>query len=129
MFDVMNLLISNAWAADAVAPVVAPAVDATANQDMGSAAMRFMPFFLILGVFYFFVIRPQQKKAQAVESMLGKLKKGDKVITTGGLVGTITKIENEHYAMIEIAKGVDVKVVKSTISGMLDENVPANQNK
>lgn len=124
MFDVMNLFLSNAWAADAVAPVAD-----SANQDMGSAAMRYLPFFLILGVFYFFVIRPQQKKAEAVESMLGKLKKGDKVITTGGIVGTITKIENEHYAMIEIAKGVEVKVVKSTITGTLDENVPANQNK
>ncbi|MDD3182702.1 MAG: preprotein translocase subunit YajC [Alphaproteobacteria bacterium] len=127
MFDVMNFLVSSAWAADAIAPVIEPVAGAAANQDAGSMVMRFMPFFLILVVFYFFVIRPQQKKADAVDQMMKKLKKGDKILTTGGLVGTITKFDGDHYVMLEIAKGVDVKIVKSTISGLASESFPANQ--
>lgn len=128
MFDITNLLVSNAWAAE----VAAPAVEAAANaggQDSGSFFMRFLPLLLILGVFYVLIIRPQQKKVEAAEKLVSALKKGDKVITNSGIVGTITKIDGEHYAVVEIAKGVEVKMVKSTISGLVDENVPANQNK
>lgn len=125
MFDVMSLFVSTAWAADAVAPVA----DAVPQVGNDSILMRFMPFFLILAVFYVFVIRPQQKKTETHEAMLGKLKKGDKIITNGGFVGTITKIEGEHYIMLEIAKGVEIKVVKGTVSGPVDEAFPANQNK
>ena len=125
MFDLSTLLISVAHAAE---PVV-PAANAVGMQeDTASVLMRFMPFFLILMVFYFLIIRPQQKKADLHETMLKNLKKGDKVLTAAGFVGTITKLEGETYVVVEIAKGIEVKVIKSTISGPLDERVAENQN-
>lgn len=124
MFDLSNLIISSAMAADAVST---PAGPLTGVPDSGSVLMRFLPFFLILGVFYFLLIRPQQKKMQMQDDMVKALKKGDRVVTAGGFVGTITKLEGDTYVMMEIAKGIEIKVVKSTIQGPLDDRVPANQ--
>ena len=126
MFDLMNLLISQAFAAEAVAPVAA-AGDVAAES--GNTLMRFAPLFLIFIVFYVLLIRPQQKQAEKHAQVMKDIKKGDKVITRAGFVATITKIENELYVMAEIAKGVEVKVVRDTISGLVDENHPANENK
>ncbi|MGE4351818.1 MAG: preprotein translocase subunit YajC [Bdellovibrionales bacterium] len=128
MFDLTTLFISKAWAQDAAAPV-ADAVGGAAVQGPESALMRFVPFFLILAVFYAFVLRPQQKKAEAQEKMQSGIKKGDKVLTTSGIVGTITKVVDDHYVRVEIAKDVEIKMSKDNIAGPLDDKVEANQNK
>lgn len=118
MFDLTHLFVSAAHAADAVAP------GATANATLigdSSSWMRFMPLFLIFAVFYFLLIRPQQKKLEEQTSVLKALKKGDKIVTGGGLVGTITKVDGEQYLTVEIAKDVQVKVLRNTIAGLYNE--------
>jgi preprotein translocase subunit YajC len=114
MSALSSLFAGAAFAAD-TAQAVQPAADAT------SSLMRFLPLFLIFGVFYFLLIRPQQKKLDAQAAMLKALKKGDKVITGGGLIGTIAKLDGDDYAFVEIAKDIQVKVMRSTISGLVDE--------
>lgn len=119
MFDVMSLFISKAMADDTVAAVAAPALGAI-EADTSSTLMRFMPLFLIFGVFYFLLIRPQQKQMAKQADMLKELKKGDKVITGGGFVGTIAKVDGDDYLMIDLAKDVRVKAVRSTVQGLVD---------
>ena len=129
MFDVMNLLVSHAWAADAVAPAADAAATAVAAPGMESGLMRFMPLILILVVFYFLVIRPQQKKSEQTLKMLSQLKRGDKVITSSGMLGVVAKIEGDHHVLVEIAKGVEVKMLKSAVAELADDKTAANQNK
>jgi len=76
--------------------------------------MSFLPFILIIVVFYFFMIRPQMKKQKELRKFRESLKKGDKVITTGGIYGKVAEVK-EAYVLIEIAHDVKVKVDKSAI--------------
>ncbi|MFA6279921.1 MAG: preprotein translocase subunit YajC [Bdellovibrionales bacterium] len=126
MFDHINLFIAKAFAAEGAAPVV----DAAAAPDTQSTLMRFAPLFLIFFVFYFLLIRPQQKKLEAQTALLKTLKKGDKVLMNSGIVGVVAKLlDDDKYVMVEIAKGVDVKVLRSTITELADDTKPANENK
>jgi len=81
--------------------------------------IQIAPLVLIFAVFYFLLIRPQQKKMKDHRAIVGALSKGDKVITAGGLMGTITKIEDEKIALVEISENVNVKVVRSTITEVI----------
>ena len=84
--------------------------------------IQIAPLVLIFAVFYFLLIRPQQKKMKDHRSMVESLTKGDKVVTAGGLLGTISKIEDERIASVEIADNVIVKVVRSTITEVVSVN-------
>lgn len=119
MFDFTNLLAGTAFAADAVAPAV------DAQSSVSSSLMQFAPLFLIFGVFYFLLIRPQQKQQERQAAMIKALQKGDKVVTSGGIVGTIAKVDSDNYLIVEIANGVQVKVVRATVSGLVDDKLPA----
>lgn len=77
--------------------------------------MSFLPLVLIVIVFYFFMIRPQSKKAKEAKQFRASIAKGDKVVTIGGIHGKITEIK-EEYVVLQIANGVDIKVTKSAIS-------------
>jgi len=79
--------------------------------------VSFMPLILIFGIFYFLLIRPQQKKQQKHRDLLGNLKRGDKVITTGGIYGTIEGL-TETTLQLKIAGQVKVKVSRSAIAGL-----------
>lgn len=68
-------------------------------------------------IFYFLLIRPQQKQAKEQQALLAALKKGDEVITTGGLVGKIFAVLDERFVMLEIASGVKVRLLKSSVQG------------
>ncbi len=76
--------------------------------------MSFLPFILIIVVFYFFMIRPQMKKQKELRKFRESLKKGDKVITTGGIYGKVAEVK-ENYVVVEIAKDTLVKIDKSAI--------------
>jgi preprotein translocase subunit YajC len=93
------------------------AADAPAAQ---SGLMSFLPMLAFIGILYFFLIRPQQKRQKQHQDLLSSLKKGDKVITSGGLVATISKIPNEHEVILEVAEGVHCKFAKSSIAGTID---------
>jgi len=82
---------------------------------------QFIPLILIFVIFYFFLIRPQQKKAKEHKNMVENLKRGDKVITSGGVIGTVERVMDNEKVEIEIAENILVQIVKSTgIQGLLN---------
>jgi len=85
-----------------------------AAQQGGSQWMSFLPLILLFAVFYFLLIRPQQKRAKQQKLFLENLKKGDKVITSGGIIGLITGI-TEDKVTLEVAEKIRIKVLKSAI--------------
>ncbi len=92
----------------------------------GAFTSLFVPMALIFGIMYFLLIRPQQKKAKEHQAMLEAVRRGDQVVTAGGLMGKVTKVKDEGEVEIEIAKGVNVRVVKHTISQVRSKTEPAN---
>ena len=93
----------------------------------GDAFTSFIPLILIFVIFYFFLIRPQQKKAKEHRNTIEALRRGDQVITQGGIHGKVTKVKDDE-AEVEIAEGVKVRVVKGTIAAVVSKTEPANDN-
>ena len=85
----------------------------------GSGFAQFIPLILIFVIFYFFLIRPQQKKVKDHKLMVASLKRGDEVVTSGGIVGTIERVVGDAKVDILISENVTVQVVQSTIQGLL----------
>ena len=86
---------------------------------------QFIPLILIFIIFYFFLIRPQQKKVKEHKVMVANLKRGDKVVTSGGIVGTVERVMENDKAEIQISENVKVEIVKSTgIQGLLNTPEP-----
>jgi preprotein translocase subunit YajC len=86
---------------------------------------QFIPLILIFVIFYFFLIRPQQKKVKEHKVMVANLKRGDKVVTSGGIVGTVERVMEDDKAEIEISENVKVEIIKSTgIQGLLNTPEP-----
>ena len=82
---------------------------------MDSAGIgQFIPLILIFVIFYFFLIRPQQKKVKEHRAMVENLKKGDKVVTSGGITGTITRVVDNDKVEVEIADNITVEVIRGT---------------
>lgn len=80
-----------------------------------------LPLVLIFVVFYFLLIRPQQKKAKEHREMITNLRRGDRIVTNGGLVGTISRVPNDNELQIEIAEGVKVRVMRSMVAESLSK--------
>ena len=80
----------------------------------GSGIGEFIPLILIFVIFYFFLIRPQQKKVKEHKAMVESLKKGDKIVTSGGITGTISRVIDNDKVEVEIADNVTVEVVRGT---------------
>ena len=87
----------------------------------GSGFAQFIPLILIFVIFYFFLIRPQQKKVKEHKLMVTALKRGDQIITSGGIVGRVERILGNDKVDILIAENVTVQVVQSTIQGLLNK--------
>ena len=96
--------------------LIAPAYAQAAPQ--GDPFMSFLPLIVLIVLFYFMLIRPQMKRSKEMREMLGKLAKGDEVITSGGLAGVIREI-GENYLTVEIADNVPVKMQKSAVISVL----------
>ena len=89
----------------------------------GSGIGQFIPLILIFVIFYFFLIRPQQKKVKEHKLMVENLKRGDKVITSGGIVGTVERIIDNDKIEVNISENVNVEIIKSTgVQGLV--NIP-----
>lgn len=85
-----------------------------------------IPLILIFGIMYFLLIRPQQKKLKEHQAMVAALRRGDQVVTQGGIKGKVTKVkDSENEVEVEIASGVTVKVVQSTIANVVNKTEPA----
>jgi preprotein translocase subunit YajC len=85
---------------------------------------QFLPLILIFVVFYFLLLRPQQKKAKAHREMVAQLRRGDRVLTQGGIIGQVNKVLNDTEVLIEIAEGVRVRMMRSTITEVMAKTEP-----
>ena len=101
---------------------------APAGQSSGTTGLLvgILPWVLIFGIFYILMIRPQQQRVKQHQASINAVKKGDEVITGGGIRGRVTKV-NDEEAEVEIAQGVKIRVVKSTISQVLTPNTQAGE--
>ncbi|MBM3618853.1 MAG: preprotein translocase subunit YajC [Alphaproteobacteria bacterium] len=108
-------LISSAFAQEVAATTAAAAGEP-------NVLAGFMPIFLILIVFYFLLIRPQQKKYKDHLAVVTAIGKGDTIVTSGGIVGKVTKVDaaDANALFVEIADGVEVKVIRHTVSAVID---------
>jgi preprotein translocase subunit YajC len=86
---------------------------------------QFIPLILIFAIMYFLLIRPQQKKLKEHKAMVEGLRRGDQVVTQGGLIGKVTKVKDDDEIEVELAQGVKVRVVKSTVAQVLNKTEPA----
>ncbi|MCV6595699.1 MAG: preprotein translocase subunit YajC [Mangrovicoccus sp.] len=94
--------------------------------DAASAFTSFVPLILIFVIMYFLLIRPQQKKVKEHQKMVEALRRGDQVVTQGGLKGKVTKVFDEEGELeVEIADGVRVRVIRNTIVQVLSKTEPA----
>src|SRR5271156_6037298 len=93
--------------------------------DNQSALIQFLPLVLIFVVFYFLLIRPQQRKAKDHRVMLDALRRGDRVVTGGGIIGTVARADNPEEVTVDIAEGVRIRVVRSTITSVVAKPDPA----
>ena len=78
--------------------------------------MQFAPLVLLFGIFYFLLIRPQQQRMKKHQEMVNAVRRGDTVVTAGGLVGKVTKVKEDGELLVEIADNVQVRVVKATLT-------------
>ncbi|WP_043744447.1 preprotein translocase subunit YajC [Paramagnetospirillum magneticum] len=110
---------------------VSPAYAQAAAAGGGSfgALEQFLPLILIFVVFYFLLIRPQQKKMKQHKEMLGQLRRGDRVLTAGGIIGTVNKLINDTEVSVEIAEGVRVRVLRTTITEVMSKTEPVAADK
>ncbi len=108
---------------------ISPAFAQTATDGAGSTMGMILPLLLMLPVFYFFLIRPQQQRAKQQKQMLEALRRGDRVVTNGGIIGTIVKVISDTEVAVDIADNVRVRVVRSMISQVLAKPEPAGKAK
>lgn len=105
---------------------VTPAFAQTAAAPGASSAfVQLLPLVLIFFIMYFLLIRPQSKKMKEQRAMIAALRRGDQVLTQGGIFGKVTKVGDDNTAEVEIADGVKVKVLKHTIAAVLNKTEPA----
>jgi preprotein translocase subunit YajC len=89
------------------------------------AFAQFVPLILIFVIMYFLLIRPQQKKLKEHKAMVDALRKGDQVVTQGGLIGKVARVKDDNEIEVELAEGVKVRVVRSTVAQVLSKTEPA----
>src|SRR5580693_10390966 len=92
--------------------------------DSSNAMIQFLPLVLICVVFYFLLIRPQQQKQKTHRTMLEALRRGDRVVTGGGIIGTVNRVTGNEEVEVDIAQGVRVRVLRSTITSVLARTDP-----
>jgi preprotein translocase subunit YajC len=105
---------------------VSPAYAKAAGIGGGEFGM-FVPLILIFVVFYFLMIRPQQKKQKTHREMIGALRRGDRIVTNGGLIGSITRVANDNELILEVASGVKVRVLRSMVADLLSKPQPVRR--
>lgn len=106
---------------------ISPAYAQSTGGGSGLEAM--LPLLLIFVVFYFLLIRPQQKKAKEHKAMLEAIRRGDRVVTGGGIIGTVNKVVDETEVSVEISEGVKVRVQRALIAAVLSKTEPVKDTK
>ena len=93
-------------------------------EQMGA----FLPLILIFGVFYILLIRPQQKKVKQHREMINNLRRGDKIITTGGIIGSISKVNDNKELLVEISENIEIKIAPGMVSDLYVSSDTVKQN-
>ena len=107
--------------------LISPAyAQAGGGGAFGGELISFLPLILIFVVFWFFLIRPQQKKMKEHREMVANLKRGDQVVTGGGIIGKVTKVVDDNTIQVELADDVRVKVVRATVTDVLSKTEPVS---
>ncbi len=106
---------------------VSPAYAQTGGGAGGFDLVALLPLVLIFVVFYFLIIRPQQKKMKDHKTLVEGLRRGDRVVTSGGIIGTVAKVTGEREITLEIAEGVRVRAVRGMIAEVMARTEPANE--
>ncbi|KHA51747.1 preprotein translocase subunit YajC [Sulfitobacter geojensis] len=86
---------------------------------------QFIPLILIFAIMYFLLIRPQQKKVKEHAAMVAALRRGDQVVTQGGIIGKVVKVKDDGELEVEVADGVKIRVIQSTIATVISKTEPA----
>jgi preprotein translocase subunit YajC len=102
---------------------------AAAPGGISDLLIQFAPILLLVVIFWLLIFRPQQKRAKAQREMLGAITRGDTVVTTGGIVGKVTKAVDGEDLEVEISQGVRVKLVRGMIADVRNKGTPVNDNK
>jgi len=110
------MFISQAWAQ-------------AAGGGAGAGIEQFLPFLLIIVVFYFLLIRPQQAKAKRHKELIKNLRRGDRVLTSGGILGTVVKVINDGEIQVELAENVRVRVLRTAVTEVLAKTEPVSKDK
>jgi preprotein translocase subunit YajC len=106
---------------------ISPAyAQAAGGADGGFATL--LPLVLIFVVFYFLLIRPQQKRAKDHRNMLAAVRRGDKVVTGGGIMGTVTKVVNDEELAVEIAEGIKIRVQRGLVASVQSKSQPGSDD-
>jgi len=108
-------------------PAYAQAAGAAAGGGTQAMLLQFLPLVALVILFYFLMIRPQQRRMKQHQTMLGALKRGDTVVLSSGIIGKVMRVEDKEVG-VEVATGVTVKVVKSMISDVRTRGEPAAAN-
>jgi preprotein translocase subunit YajC len=116
------MFVTSALAQDTTTPA-APSLGA------GDLLIQFAPILLLVVIFWLLIFRPQQKRAKAQQAMLSAIQRGDTVVTTGGIVGKVTKAVDGEDLEVEIAQGTRVKIVRGMITDVRSKSNPVNDNK
>jgi preprotein translocase subunit YajC len=104
-----------------------PAFAQAAGGGAAGAFGSFIPLILIFAIMYFLLIRPQQKKVKQHKAMVDSLRRGDQVVTQGGVIGKVSKVRDDEEVEVEIAEGIRVRVVRHTIAQVLNRTEPAEK--
>lgn len=108
---------------------ISPAFAQGASADGGANMLiQFAPFILIFVIFYFLIIRPQQKKQKDHRNMLAAIRRGDNIVTAGGLMGKVSKVVDDNEVEVEVAKDIRVRVMRNFIQDVRSKGEPAKDN-
>lgn len=108
---------------------ISPAFAQGASADGGANMLiQFAPFILIFVIFYFLIIRPQQKKQKDHRNMLAAIRRGDNIVTAGGLMGKVSKVVDDNEVEVEISKDIRVRVMRNFIQDVRSKGEPAKDN-
>ncbi|WP_119165488.1 preprotein translocase subunit YajC [Algihabitans albus] len=107
--------------------LISPAYAQAGGADGGSALLTFLPLILIFVVFYFLLIRPQQKRQKEHKAMVQALRRGDRVVTAGGIYGTVARVISDTEVDLEIAEGVKVRMLRGTVQEIVGKGQPVER--
>lgn len=104
---------------------ISEALAQTAGGGASDSLVSFLPLVAIVVVFYFMLFRPQQQKAKKHRELLAGIRRGDRIVTAGGIIGTVSKVLSDTELQVEIAEGVRVRLLRGTVTEILAKTEPA----